>query len=141
MDGSRIATENEYDALCWRLGSDDNINQKKVAFEVEHHVVVSYEKAAKNGAKPTGGQTAARAHSELSEASCTFITGLVRNKQLASGRFWVRLLAKLMRALYALEQGYLSDDALEPLSGGTLMDDLDSFDEEAGDGTTLRITT
>ena len=40
---------------------------------------------------------------------------------------------KLMRALYTLEQGYLSDDTLEPLSGGTLMDDLDSFDEDAED--------
>ncbi len=41
------------------------------------------------------------------------------------------LLAKRMLAWYALGTGYFSDDALESLLGDSLMDDLDSFHQDA----------
>ncbi len=135
MDGRTTATKGQYDALCALVGPDDNISQNKFAFEVEEHVVVNHGTlrtmvANKRAQKPLWAPVGRPR--ELSEASRAFITSLVRNKQLTSAQFSARVIAKLMRAL--LEQGYLSDDALEPLSGGTLMDDLNNFEEDAENG-------
>jgi hypothetical protein len=58
----------------------------------------------------------------LTSPSRAVITCPLRNKQMTSGGLALSFIPKLTRALYALEQGYLLDNDLEPLSGGTLME-------------------
>ena len=123
MDGRRIAKEDEYDALCALIGPGDKIFPKQTQFEVEHRVVINYEKLRRMVANKRSGKDMRPARGrrrELSGTSCDFITGLVRNQNLTGGRFSATLIAKLMRCLYALEQGYLSDDAVEPRGWGPI---------------------
>ena len=81
MDGRRIAKEDEYDALCALIGPGDKISPKQTEFEVEHRVVINYEKLRRMVANKRSGKDMRPARGrrrELSGTSCDFITGLVR---------------------------------------------------------------
>ena len=116
------ATTDDYESLLRTIKPNSNVSEAMRAYEKENKIAMNYDKLARLVRNKRDKGVLSRGRPRLlSDAACQVITRLIRGGATTKGRMSKSVLRKLMRGLLAAELGLLSDDALVPRGGRSLM--------------------